>query len=292
MRSPIRTLNEFYRTQFYDSASLLNSFNFCSEYFSFQYPSNYCFVDIYTNSIYNTPVHAITDGEVLACWRNAPSNPRPGESHPGRLSQVKTISRSGNFLVVKMANENRTVLYAHLKTGTVPASLCPFNNELMQNADKKGGGDYPLESVIPAAQRPKVKQGQIIGRVGNVGASSGPHLHIDRSDILGTNDEGVSLPINFHGAWVKNITNLQNDATKNWEVLDGKELVTPKTAILPFYSSGRPELNKAAVSADDFQFVFSQAIKSGYRPVWIDGYNVNGKTYYMEYSKGWFLVER
>jgi murein DD-endopeptidase MepM/ murein hydrolase activator NlpD len=228
--------------------------------------------------IYNTPVHAITDGEVLACWRNAPSNPRPGESHPGRLSQVKTISRAGNFLVVKMANENRTVLYAHLKTGTVPASLCPFNNELMQNADKKGGGDYPLESVIPAAQRPKVKQGQIIGRVGNVGASSGPHLHIDRSDILGTNDEGVSLPINFHGAWVKNITNLQNDATKNWEVLDGKELVTPKTAILPFYSSGRPELNKAAVSADDFQFVFSQAIESGYRPVWIDGYNVNGKT--------------
>src|SRR5262245_57173854 len=81
--------------------------------------------------IYNTPVHAIADAEVIACWRNAPENPRPGESHTGRTSTPKTVSRSANFLVVKSASENKTVLYAHLKPGTVPPGLCPNNAQFM-----------------------------------------------------------------------------------------------------------------------------------------------------------------
>src|SRR4030095_4827921 len=33
--------------------------------------------------VYEQPVHAIADGEVARCWRNAPENPAPGQSHPG-----------------------------------------------------------------------------------------------------------------------------------------------------------------------------------------------------------------
>ncbi len=226
--------------------------------------------------IYNTPVHAIADGEVIACWRNAPENPRPGESHAGRLSTPKTISRSANFLVVKSANENKTVLYAHLKTGSVPPGLCPFNAQFMENADDKDGGDYPVESIVPVGQRAQIKQGQVIGRVGNAGASSGPHLHIDMSDVTGENEEGPSLPIKFHGAWTKSILTTQ-DVTTDWERLSAEELVTPKTAILPDYSKGFPEIARHGVPAADYQFVFDHITKSGYRPVWVDGFEVNGK---------------
>lgn len=226
--------------------------------------------------IYNTPVHAIADGEVIACWRNAPENPRPGESHPGRLATPKTISRSANFLVVKSANENKTVLYAHLKPGTVPAALCPYNAQFMQNADDKDGGDYPVEAIVPVGQRAQIKQGQVIGRVGNAGASSGPHLHIDMSDVIDENDEGPSLPINFHGAWTKSILVAQ-DVTTDWERLAGEELTTPKTAILPDYSKGFPEIAKHGVAAGDYQFTVEHITKSGYRLVWVDGFEVNGQ---------------
>jgi len=229
--------------------------------------------------IYNTPVHAIADGEVIACWRNAPENPRPGESHAGRLSTPKTISRSANFLVVKSANENKTVLYAHLKTGTVPPGLCPFNAQFMQNADDKDGGDYPVEAIVPAGQRAQIKQGQVIGRVGNAGASSGPHLHIDMSDVTGENEEGPSLPIKFHGAWTKSILATQ-DVTTDWERLSAEELTTPKTAILPDYSKGFPEIARHGVAAADYQFAVEHISKSGYRLVWVDGFEVNGKNFF------------
>lgn len=228
--------------------------------------------------IYDTPIRAIADGEVVACWRNAPSNPRPGESNPGRLSTPKTIARSGNFLVVKIAG-NKTVLYAHMKPGSVPPAFCPFNAQFMQNADDKDGSSYPVESFIPEGNRPTVKAGQVVGHVGNVGAASGPHLHIDMSDILPGDNEGPSLPINFHGAWVKSILKAE-DSSSDWVRLNGEELDTPKTAILPDYLANRDEFARHGVTASEFQFTFSRITHSGYRPVWIDGYEVNGTNYF------------
>ncbi|MEK7833097.1 MAG: M23 family metallopeptidase, partial [Acidobacteriota bacterium] len=206
--------------------------------------------------IYDKPVHAIADGEVVACWRNAPNNIRPGDvddggtPHPGRLSDPKTIARSGNFLVVKTKGENRTVLYAHLKPGSVPPGFCPNNGAFMEDADNKYDPvagkniDYPIESLLPAANRPQIKAGDEIGRVGNAGASSGPHLHIDMSDIVDTNEEGPSLQIDFDGGWVQQRTPGVDVSDNNWQLLTGQNLDAPPQVILPDYTSGRPELAK------------------------------------------------
>jgi hypothetical protein len=242
--------------------------------------------------LYNKKVHAIADGEVIACWRNAPNNIRPGDisdggtPHPGRVSSPRTIATAGNFLVVKTSGENRTVLYAHLKPGSIPQSVCPRNQTFMDNADNKYDPvaqkyiEYPIESVLPEGNRPTIKEGQIIGRVGNVGASSGPHLHIDMSDIVGPNDEGPSLPINFDGGWVQQRTPGVNISDDDWQLLNGQELDSPPQVILPSYTSGWVELAKHGVPASDFKFTFSHIKHSGYRPVWIDGYEVNGNNFF------------
>ena len=38
--------------------------------------------------IYDKPVHAIASGEVIACWRNAPNNIRPGDIDDGGLCRL------------------------------------------------------------------------------------------------------------------------------------------------------------------------------------------------------------
>ena len=140
---------------------------------------------------YGMPVYAIADGEVISSWRNAPENPRPGEKHPGRLATPKTITLSGNHVAV-LGGDGSVILYAHMTTGSVPAELCPFNDEFITDADDKvtpAGAPHanvPRETMLPAGNRPRVRRGQFLGRVGNSGNSTGPHLHMDRDDADGS----------------------------------------------------------------------------------------------------------
>ena len=76
-------------------------------------------------SVYGLPVNAIADGEVVRCWRNAPENPAPNQSHPGRLSDPPTISGGGNHIWVDHGN-GEYALYAHFKPGTIPSNVCPI----------------------------------------------------------------------------------------------------------------------------------------------------------------------
>lgn len=220
--------------------------------------------------VYEQPVHAIADGEVVRCWRNAPENPAPGQSHPGRLSDPPTISGGGNHVWVDHGN-GEYALYAHFKPGTIPANVCPINQEFISDPD---------DPALPPGNRPKITKGQKIGEVGNSGASSNPHLHLhlQNSDPLeGNSSNAVELP--FHNAWVKSTTKLE-DHPADWERLQGEAITTFPTAILPDYSQGFAEIARHGIPASEYQFAFDHITKSGYRPVWVDGYEVNGKNYF------------
>ncbi|ADO75504.1 M23 family metallopeptidase [Stigmatella aurantiaca] len=157
--------------------------------------------------IYGLPVTAIADGEVLTCWRNAPEGLKPavhgGDDvpHPGRTANPPIIPRSGNHLNIR-TNDGKIILYAHLQPGSIPESLCPFNNTYVADAEDRVG-DLPREVMVPATQRAFVKRGQFIGRVGSSGASSNPHLHVHLQPMTSETTMGNSLPLPFSQAWQK-----------------------------------------------------------------------------------------
>jgi hypothetical protein len=111
---------------------------------------------------YGMDVHAAADGTVVAVEGAAPENPgRPGdESDPEQLArQAATVEQlglraglMGNHVILRHPGDEHS-LYVHLVTGS--------------------------PTVKPGDP---VRQGQVIGRLGNSGISGGPHLHFSLMD--------------------------------------------------------------------------------------------------------------
>jgi hypothetical protein len=83
------------------------------------------------------------------------------------------------------------VTYAHLARGTLPQELCPFT---------WSGSETNLQGYLPTPI--PIKRGDFLGRTGNAGASSGPHLHLQRTqplNPLSLDNEFDGLPLNFDG---------------------------------------------------------------------------------------------
>lgn len=107
---------------------------------------------------FGTDLLAVGDGTVVAA-RDGIAETDP--SHPE--SAQSTESPGGNLVILKLADDVYA-FYGHLQTGSVSVHV----------------GD-------------RVKTGQVIGRLGNTGPSTGPHLHfglLDRPDVA----TGTSLP--------------------------------------------------------------------------------------------------
>ena len=97
---------------------------------------------------WNAPVFAVADGTVVAERTDLPENV-PLEKPIVPISQ-QTIG--GNYIVIDIGF-GRYAFYAHLR---------------------------PHSATVKTGDR--VRQGQIVGRVGNTGNSSGPHLHFHLTD--------------------------------------------------------------------------------------------------------------
>jgi len=158
--------------------------------------------------IYARPFFAMADGEVIACWRNAPENPRPDTTHPAR--QQGLVPLGGNGLLVR-DQDGVVAGYAHAIPGSIPEALCPNDAPLLPAVEEDwrrwpGAPKVNPQLYVPAGvppeipsggevQRPRVRRGQYLGRVGNSGASSGPHLHVDMTEGRGA--ETVPHPMRF-----------------------------------------------------------------------------------------------
>jgi Peptidase family M23 len=110
---------------------------------------------------WHQPFHAVADGTVIEVVDNVPDN-------FGRTENPANRTRTNSRIVVEHPGKKYS-LYVHVSRGTA--------------AVKVGA---------------KVKAGQLLGRVGNAGQSSEPHLHFQFSELDPTGRQRA-LPVRFIG---------------------------------------------------------------------------------------------
>lgn len=225
--------------------------------------------------IYNKPVYAMRSGKVISCWRNAPNNPRPKRSGDSNTTKpwlhadyrAGLIPGGGNMLWVEHSDGTRA-LYAHFVPGSVSSSLCPHSASVFPKKPT-GGVSY---TNVPAAQQATIVKGQYLGRVGNSGNSTGPHLHVHLQDGSGAGqvikfNRGISAPLNHnsrYGSWSR---------FAGATIPGGNRLVwAPRTV--------RSQYVRHGFGSAGYQALFTHLSDSGYKPTWLDGYSVNDKVYY------------
>jgi murein DD-endopeptidase len=96
---------------------------------------------------YGEPIHAVADGEVTQVMDGIPENTPRVLPTPVTLDNI-----AGNYVVVRISS-NRYVTYAHLQNGSI----------------KVRAHDH-------------VRRGDVLGRLGNSGNATGPHLHFQVTD--------------------------------------------------------------------------------------------------------------
>lgn len=112
--------------------------------------------DVHSYTCYGADVIAVADGTVVATLNNL------DEQKPGMLPPLETMNLQnvdGNHVVIDLGH-GVFAFYAHMQKGSV--------------------------SVVPGS---KVKRGQVLGKLGNTGNTSAPHLHfhlMDGPSVLGS----------------------------------------------------------------------------------------------------------
>lgn len=230
--------------------------------------------------VYGKPVHAMADGTIIRCWRNAPQNPRPYSSALGDdfdepfaqrdwLSQAwrdKKMSGAGNHLLVQQDDGN-LVLYAHAQTGSISSSLCPHDATLYSKANADDEADVPL------AQQRRIKAGDQLYLTGNSGNSSAPHLHVHQQDA-----DGNPIQFVFRRGLSTPVASGKKADINQWTRFAGSRIPDGPVLVWPPERLGG-ESSRHAMAASNFQRWFDHMVDSGFWLEWLDGYSVAGKPY-------------
>jgi hypothetical protein len=175
------------------------------------------------NFDWNLPLYAPASGEIASCWRSFPDNPRPGV----RLNLTDPRIFTGGNHVVILTDQGNAISLNHFREDTIPVALCPSNAPgfpFPLNTAREG--DWRVAAYIEPGDRPRVEEGQFLGRVGNSGNSGGPHLHISFHTVTGADPNGREAlsdarPLPFRNAWAKAYVADENTGSLGWWRLMG-----------------------------------------------------------------------
>ena len=217
---------------------------------------------------YGKNVYAVADGKVTRCWRNAPENPRPKISGDSETTKpwLKSdeIHHGGNFIQYELS-DGTIVRQSHFIPGSVPSNLCPHNDQYLSAP----GADSDTDVASGAT----IKAGQLLGKLGNAGNSTNPHLHIHRQTA-----DGEPMQLRFRRGLASPYTGAASDLD-NWTRFAGERIPAGPTLIWPARRLGA-EYTRFKFAEDAFGRMFDHLADSGYWPASIDGYSVGGKVYY------------
>jgi len=219
--------------------------------------------------IWGKPIRAMADGTVLHFESNIPNNWKPDGSDAGMKKQKDELWGSfdfgggGNHFYIRHGNV--VALYAHMQKGSLTSSLM-----------KKGA---------------TVKKGAVLGKAGNSGNSSGPHLHIHIKAYKNDDqpDSGAFRPLLFNTGYVIGKEHYKTPKSNiNWSKLNTQGIPGKKSKACfvamehPYceYPTNWGEVAKHGVSNANYQAEFDKIWTCGYYPVWVDGFDVDGKTYF------------
>jgi murein DD-endopeptidase MepM/ murein hydrolase activator NlpD len=201
---------------------------------------------------YGKSIIAVADGKVVDFKDGVKEN--EGNSGGG--------SGGGNWF--KINNGKETVCYFHMQPGSLTKSLM-----------KKGA---------------IVKKGDKLGLLGNAGGSSEPHGHVQVIDDPDADGDGDTRPLNFTGIYIIDKDALDKpDPNAAWEKVvkmglpfqTGRRCMIWPSAKKPcWYPSGKAEIAKHGIPEAKYQEEFNKIWGCGYYPVWVDAYDVSGKTYF------------
>lgn len=221
--------------------------------------------------IWGKPVYAMADGKVLHFENNIPNNWKPDGSDEGMKKQKDELwgsydyGGSGNHFYIKHGNV--VALYAHLQNGSL--------NSKFRQVGKT------------------VKKGDLLGKAGNSGNSTGPHLHIHIKKYKNdTEPEGGAFrPLIFNNGYVIGMEHYPKPKSNvNWSKLNKQGIPGLKSKACFIYPSDTHpyceyptnwgEVCRFGVPENIYQQEFDKAWTCGYYPIWVDGYDVGGKTYF------------
>ncbi|MES2682415.1 MAG: peptidoglycan DD-metalloendopeptidase family protein [Pseudomonadota bacterium] len=215
--------------------------------------------------IYNKPFYAMADGTVVGCWRNAPENV-PGSSHPDLVA--KRFAGGGNHLWI-LQNDGSYALYAHATPGSIPKEICPHDAALFSGTQ----GPYASPDIDPSVKvsnGAKIKAGQMLGRVGNSGSSSGPHLHVH------VEKDGKPVPMKFDRGLTRSFGGQTASLSKSWTRVAGNTLPEGDILFWPHRPIGNYTFK--GTPGVEYQTFFDHMTDSGMMPDLITCKS-SGKTY-------------